>query len=132
MTTTDPGRTRRPHGALKHAVVDLLVTADRPLSAREIADGLADHDRAPSLTTVFTVLDRLGRTGEVRRDTLPTGGYAFSAVRRDPAESASRMLETLMRSEDRSGALVSFAGALVDEDLHALRQALEAAERKAR
>lgn len=130
--TPEPTRTRRPHGALKHAVVDLLVASDRPLSAREIADHLADRDRPPSLTTVFTVLDRLCRSGEVRRDTVASGSYVFGAVRRDPGESATQMLETLMRSEDRSGALVSFAGSLVDEDLHVLRQAVEAAERKAR
>lgn len=117
---------RRPHGALKTAVREALVAADRPLSAREIADHLTGH--TPSLTTVFTVLDRLRRAGEVERSRLDAGGYVFSVARNPAGDAAREMLDSLVRASDRGGALVAFAGSLRDEDLRVLKRALERAQ----
>lgn len=118
---TTPAR-RRPHGALKAAVLEVLVAGDQPLTAREIAEKLSGD---PSLTTVFTVLDRLRRSGDVERTRLDTGGYVFAPARAAAGEAAREMIDSLVRANDRGGALVAFAGALRDEDLHVLRRALD-------
>jgi hypothetical protein len=72
------------------------------------------------LTTVLTVLDRLHRSGEVEKSKVD-GELRFCVARHDAATVADDMLEALLRSKDRTGALLSFAGSLSPEDLSVLR-----------
>lgn len=113
---------RRRHGALRDEVLALLLHAEGPLTARRITDTLAGADGGtPVLTTVLTVLDRLHRAGEVDKARAETGELLFSVARHDAGVAAGDMLEALMRSDDRTGALLSFAGNLNAEDLAVLR-----------
>ena len=58
-------------GALERAVLGVLWDAAGSLAARDVLAGLARRDGEPrelAVTTVLTVLDRLGRKGLVRRE----------------------------------------------------------------
>lgn len=120
MTNPDD-RSRRRHGALRDEVLGVLVHAPEALTARQVVDLLGQRDgRVPALTTVLTVLDRLHRSGEVEKSKIE-GELRFCVARHDAAAVADDMLEALLRSEDRTGALLSFAGGLSPEDLSVLR-----------
>lgn len=119
---TNPDRSRRRHGALRDEILGVLVHAQEALTARRIVDLLGERDgHAPALTTVLTVLDRLHRSGEVEKDKVE-GELRFSVARHEAATVADDMLEALLRSKDRGGALLSFAGGLSPEDLAVLRR----------
>lgn len=116
---------RRRHGALKDSILGLLLHAEGAMTARQVVDALTEPaGQAPALTTVLTVLDRLHRGGEVTK-IREDGELRFAISRQDSATVADDMLEALLRSKDRTGALLSFAGALDPEDLDALRALVE-------
>lgn len=122
MTGTSPSEGRRRHGALRDEVLRTLLHAPGTLTARQVSDALARADgTAPALTTILTVLDRLHRAGEVIKEQGPSGELQFTVARQEAAAVADDMLESLLRSKDRTGALLSFAGSLDPEDLDALR-----------
>jgi hypothetical protein len=77
------------------------------------------------MTSIFTVLERLRRAGVVERTTGPEGELEFSLVRVKSPQTAQAMLDQLLRSDDRSGALSRFAGSLDADDVAVLRRALE-------
>lgn len=120
---------RRPHGALKATVVDILLRSDRALSAQEVRRRFTEADGVPALTTVLTVLDRLRRAGEVERST-GTDDDVFALSSADSDIAAETMLDTLLRTSDRSGALMRFAGALDAQDTDVLRRALQSRTRR--
>jgi Fe2+ or Zn2+ uptake regulation protein len=113
---------RRARGALKAELETLLSRASGPMTARELHESFGDD--APPMTSIFTVLERLRRAGAVERTPGPEGELEFSLVRTDPPQAAQAMLEELLRSDDRTGALSRFAGSLAAEDAAALRAAL--------
>jgi hypothetical protein len=114
---------RRPRGALKADLEARLSRADGPMTARALhATFGADP---PPMTSIFTVLERLRRAGVVQRGTGPDGELEFSLVRTQSPRTAQAMLEELLRSDDRSGALSRFAVSLGAADAAVLRQALE-------
>ncbi|WGL51271.1 BlaI/MecI/CopY family transcriptional regulator [Nocardioides sp. BP30] len=122
MTTAEHDGGRRRHGALRDEVLGVLLHSPGSLTAREVADRLAEAGGpVPAITTVLTVLDRLRRSGEVEKAKVG-GELRFSVARHDADLTADDMLAALLRSKDRTGALLSFAGALSDEDLAALRR----------
>jgi hypothetical protein len=86
-------------------------------------------DDPPPMTSIFTVLERLRRAGVVARHEGPEGELEFTLVRTDPPRAAQAMLEELLRSGDRSGALSRFAGSLDAGDAAVLRRALENGDR---
>lgn len=118
---------RRARGALKAEIEARLSHADGPLTARELHASFGDD--APQMTSIFTVLDRLRRSGVVERRHGPDGELEFSLVRTDPPRTAQAMLEELLRTDDRSGALSRFAGSLDADDAAVLRRALAEGER---
>lgn len=130
MTDHD-SRQRRPHGALKATVLDILLRRGEPMSAQQVRQSFPEGAQ-PALTTVLTVLDRLRQSGEVERTQSPDGEHEFRPTATDSRDAAVSMLDTLLRSNDRSGALLSFAGSLDATDVEVLRQALEARSRKQR
>ena len=117
-------------GELEQAVLDCLWELDAAsgpeasgASGREVHARLAGRDLA--YTTVMTVLDRLVGKGVVVRE---REGRAFRyAPRLDRAAmTAELMREALaVTGADRGQALVSFVGEASDEDLEALRRALD-------
>jgi hypothetical protein len=114
---------RRARGALKAELETRLSRAPGPVTARDLHESFGDD--APPMTSIFTVLERLRRAGVVERAAGPEGELEFSLVRTDPPRTAQAMLEELLRSDDRTGALSRFAGSLGAEDAAALRRALE-------
>lgn len=118
---------RRARGALKAELEARLSRADGPLTARALHESFGAD--APPMTSIFTVLDRLRRAGVVERTTGAEGELEFSLVRITSPQTAQAMLEELLRSDDRSGALSWFAGSLGAEDADALRRALEEGHR---
>jgi hypothetical protein len=114
---------RRARGALKAELETRLSRADGPMTARALHESFGADP--PPMTSIFTVLERLRRAGVVERTTGPEGELEFSIVRVDSPQTAQAMLEQLLRSDDRSGALSRFAGSLDAADVAVLRRALE-------
>ena len=115
---------RRPRGALRGEILALLLASDRPRTATELRADFSGDGATPALATVLTVLERLRRSGEVVRGTTPGGELTFRAVRDASTSTAEAMLADLLRTQDRTGALLRFAGSLDDEDAEVLRRAL--------
>jgi Fe2+ or Zn2+ uptake regulation protein len=118
---------RRPRGALKAEIEARLSRADGPLTARTLHESFGAD--APPMTSIFTVLERLRRAGVVERVTGPDGELEFTLVLTESPQTAQAMLEELLRTDDRSGALSRFAGSLDADDAAALRRALADGER---
>lgn len=94
------------------------------LTAREVLDR-CDEPR-PALTTVLTVLERLGRKGVVVRDAVADAPLRFRPVRSRDDHAASLMESALAASSDREAALLRFTGSLASDDLEALQRAIAA------
>lgn len=116
---------RRPHGALKTTVLEIVLHAERPLTAQEIRGKFDASGHVPALSTVLTVLDRLRRQGVVTRATGEGGDYEFGPAAATSERAAHSMLDMLLSSADRGGALTRFAGSLDAEDLEVLRSAID-------
>jgi predicted transcriptional regulator len=109
-------------GELERAVMDVLWQADEPLAATDVQAALADRELA--VTTVLTVLDRLGRKHLVHR------ARAGRAYRYTPATSrasviAQTMLDALGSTDDRGAALARFIESVDADDADLLRAALD-------
>lgn len=120
------GTTRREPGALKRAVMRTLWDSPEPLSANEVRASLGREGTTPALTTVLTVLERLGASGEVVRHREGGQESRFEPARPESAATADAMLEALLSSHDRAGALLKFTGSLDSSDAALLRKALGA------
>lgn len=111
-----------PLGDLERAVMDTLWAADRPLTAREVQDALAERELAT--TTVLTVLTRLERKGLVARAKEGRSHrYRPTAGRED--HIAALMRDVLDGAPDRSAALARFIGSVPPDDRSTLRDLLE-------
>jgi predicted transcriptional regulator len=114
-------------GELERAVMDVLWGAGPPLTARQVAEGLASRELA--LTTVLTVLSRLEAKGYLARTRDGRAHhYAPTSTREDHV--AVLMHEVLGAASDRTAALARFAGQVSREDAEALQAALAAALRR--
>jgi predicted transcriptional regulator len=113
-------------GALERAVLGVLWDAPGPLAARDVLAGLARRDGEPrelAVTTVLTVLDRLGRKGLVRRERSGRAHLYQAAVSRADYV-ADLMVEALGQAPDRGAALTRFLGSVGPADADHLRRAL--------
>ncbi|MBQ1081035.1 MULTISPECIES: BlaI/MecI/CopY family transcriptional regulator [unclassified Nocardiopsis] len=116
MSNTVPGL-----GSLESAVMAVLWAAGRPLSVREVVDGLAE--REPAYTTISTVLENLRRKEWVDRER--TGRLWFYRALRDRAShAADRMHGALDDSGDSQVALLRFVDRMDPRDLDLLRDLL--------
>ncbi|MFO7193582.1 BlaI/MecI/CopY family transcriptional regulator [Thermocrispum agreste] len=106
---------------LERAVMDVLWSADRPLTARDVQQALSD--RALATTTVLTVLGRLERKGLVSR---AKAGRAYQYRPRSSREEhiAELMRDVLDAAPDRAAALASFLGTVPPDDRKTLRDLL--------
>jgi predicted transcriptional regulator len=119
------GQRSRPRGQLEQAVLDALWSADDDgLTARAVLDAVAEP--RPALTTVLTVLERLGRKGIVVRQERPDAPLRFRATRSRADHAASLMESARAATSDREAALLRFTGSLASDDLEALRRAVDA------
>jgi predicted transcriptional regulator len=114
----------RAKGELRTAVLRILWSADRPLTAKEIRAAFGPDETMPAITTLLTVLDRLGGSGLVDRAPSHVGESVFSASAPESEYAADAMLSALMNADDTSAALLRFAGELDDSHLELLRAAL--------
>lgn len=109
-------------GELERAVIEALWAADGPVTAREVAEALAGRDLA--LTTVLTVLGRLEDKGMVIRSRAGRA-HTYRAAASRAEHTAGLMRQVLDEAGDRQDALARFIGTVSDEDVAALRRALE-------
>lgn len=120
----------RAKGELRTAVLRVLWAADRPLTAKEIRAAFGPDAPLPAITTLLTVLDRLGSSGLVDRSPSDTGESVFSASAPESDYTADAMLSALMNADDTSAALLRFAGELDEGHLEILRSALNSRSKK--
>lgn len=114
----------RAKGELRTAVLRILWAAARPLTAKEIRASFGPDESMPAITTLLTVLDRLGSSGLVDRAPSDIGESVFSASAPESEYTADAMLTALMTADDTSAALLRFAGELDEGHLEILRSAL--------
>lgn len=108
-------------------MLDTLWSVDVGLTARQVLDAFPEP--RPALTTVLTVLDRLGRKGQVEREQHEDAPLTFRATSTREATTASLMSDALAAAADREAALLQFTGSLASDDLDVLRRALDARAR---
>jgi predicted transcriptional regulator len=113
----------RGFGHLEREVMRAIWRAEQPVTGREIANSLATHQEL-AYTTVITVVDRLREKGYLgrRRDGR---SYRYHPLVAEEDYASALMEQVLDDSEDRSGALLRFAGRLTAEEADALRTALQ-------
>lgn len=122
----------RARGELRTAVLRILWSSEAPLTAKQIRASFTGDEPAPAITTLLTILDRLGTSGLVDRAPSPAGESVFSASAPESQYTAEAMLASLLAADDTSAALLRFAGELDDGHLEILRSALKSRPRKAK
>lgn len=113
----------RTFGELESRIMDVVWSAERPLSVQDVADQV---DGSPAYTTVITVIERLRAKGWVQRH-REGRAFRYQATSSRGQYTARLMGQLLHDSRDRPGALLSFAGQLDPADAQALRDALDRA-----
>lgn len=108
-------------GHLEQAVLRVLWDHPAGMTARDLLTELDGRELA--MTTVLTVLDRLGRKGLVTRHGDVRPHRYVAAVQRDDY-IAELMLDALGQAPDRSAALARFLGRVSDDDSDHLRRLL--------
>lgn len=116
MSNTVPGL-----GALESAVMEVLWTAGRPTSVREVVEGLTD--REPAYTTISTVLENLRRKDWVERERIGRLWF-YRALRDRASHAADRMQGALDDSGDPQVALLRFVDRMDPRNLDVLRELL--------
>lgn len=102
---------RRAPGSLESEVLATLWAAQRPVTAGEVVDALAD---GLAYNTVQTILTRLYAKGAVRREQLGRA-HAYTPVLDDAGLAANRMHAMLDRGGDHVAVLSRFVGTLTPE-----------------
>jgi predicted transcriptional regulator len=115
----------RNRGELEADVMNVLWDAPGPLTAREVQEAFTV--KVPAITTVITVLDRMRTKGSVVREATAGRSYIFSAARSRVVEITETMSTALHGADDRTAALLLFAGSLSEDDRQFLRSAIEPA-----
>ena len=110
-----------PTGQLERAVLDVLWESTAPVTAKDVVTALSARDLA--VTTVLTVLDRLGRKGLVDRERDGRAHRYRAAISREDYV-ADLMLEALGQAPNRDAALTRFLGGVSTAEAEHLRQLL--------
>jgi len=114
-------------GELERAVMEVLWSADGPLTARAVAEALPDRELAQ--TTVLTVLSRLEKKGVVRRN-RDGRAHRYAAVASREDHVAGLMRDVLGTAPDKTAALARFVGSVSEDEAAALAEALRRARRQ--
>lgn len=112
----------RGFGDLEGAIMELLWSATRPMSVREVRESLSGQ-REYAYTTVMTVMDNLHTKQWLTRH-QEGRAYLYRPVASREAYVAELMREALRDSDDRSAAFMHFVTAITPEDAQSLRAAL--------
>ena len=109
-------------GELERKVLDVLWSADGPMTPRQVHDVLAS-ERDLAYTTIMTILVRLWQKGIVSRE---RDGRAFAYAPHDSREEhvAARMREVLAAASDANAALGHFVRDLDTKKRSQLRRLL--------
>lgn len=118
----------RKLGELEARIMDLLWTANRPVSVREVREILATR-RPLAYTTVMTVMDTLHGKGWLLRD-REGRAYIYRPASSREDYVAELMHDALSASADHAAALVRFTEQLNEEESTALRNALRRMARR--
>lgn len=109
-------------GELEQAIMEIVWSAEGPVTGREVVDALT-RSRPVVYTTVLTVMDRLARKGILKKH--PTGrAHTYQAVQSREAYTAQRMASLLGTSGDPTAVLLRFVEQLPPEHTAKLRAAL--------
>jgi len=106
-------------GELEKAVMAVLWDAPDGATAQEVRAALGEP--VPAVTTVLTVLTRLGKKGMVRRDDRGKAHTYFAARSREEFLSGL-MADALGQADDRGAVLARFIGSMAADDADALRR----------
>ncbi|WP_331753511.1 BlaI/MecI/CopY family transcriptional regulator (plasmid) [Streptomyces sp. NBC_00637] len=112
-------------GDLEAEIMDRLWTWRRPASVREICDDI-NTTRPVAYTTVMTVAGILHSKGWLLR-TKEGRAWLYTPERSREAYAAALMEDGLGVSKDRPTALLHFVEGMSEEEITALRQALDSA-----
>jgi predicted transcriptional regulator len=111
-------------GELEQAIMEVVWSADRAVTGREVVDELA-RSRPVVYTTVLTVMDRLVRKGILEK--YPNGkAHTYRAVQSRETYTAQRMASLLGSGGDPAAVLLRFVEQLPPEQATRLRAALQA------
>lgn len=118
----------RGFGQLEAVIMDIVWSADAPVSVREVRERL-ETQRVIAYTTVLTVMDNLHGKGWLVRQ---REGRAFRyQARMTREEYAARLMrEALQSGEDHAAVFVRFLDDISSEESEALRAALRRRSRK--
>jgi predicted transcriptional regulator len=109
-------------GELEQAIMQVVWSAEGPVTGREVVDQLT-RSRPVVYTTVLTVMDRLARKGILQKH--PTGkAHTYQAVQSREAYTAQRMASLLGTGGDPTAVLLRFVEQLPPEHTAKLRAAL--------
>lgn len=114
----------RLHGELEMAIMNVLWSTDETLTVRDIRDRF--EIPTPAITTLTTVVERLRAKDWVTVTEMPRA-KAYGATRSREAHTAELMTAALAAADDRSAALLHFAGTLSSPERAALRRAVQLA-----
>ena len=106
---------------------DAKAAKTEPLSSQQVLEALKPGGEL-ALTTVLTVLSRLGDKGLVVREPGEGRSLVFAAAQSREAHNADLMLRIIDTSENPALAFSHFASGLNPEQLAQLRQSLNATE----
>jgi predicted transcriptional regulator len=112
-------------GDLEAAIMEVVWSADRAITVREIRDRL-DREPAPAYNTVLTVTEILYRKGWLAREKHGKAFCYWPAASRDDY-TARLMDEALDSATDRTAALVHFMESMTPQEMTEIRRALDAA-----
>lgn len=112
----------RSFGELEADIMRLVWERGEPVTVRSLVDTL-NESRTLAYTTVITVTERLREKGLLTRTRFGKS-YRYTATISADDYSARLMAQVLDASDDRSGALMRFAGQLNPTEADALRAAL--------
>lgn len=108
-------------GELEQAVMHILWDRPEGATAREVLSAMPSRDLA--LTTIMTVLGRLGKKGLVSRNES-VRPHRYHAVTSREDYIAGTMLEALGQAPDRQAVLTRFLGSVSDTDPDLVRNLL--------
>jgi predicted transcriptional regulator len=116
---------RLGRGELEKQVLDVLWSAERPVTPRQVHDQLS-KSRKLAYTTTLTILVRLHKKGLLARE--PAGrAFVYRALVSRDQLAAERMNDALTSAGDASLALAHFVESLPANQVHELRTALRRA-----
>lgn len=112
----------RTFGDLEASIMDVVWDEPQPVTVRQIVDRL-EATKGVAYTTTITVVERLRAKGWLTRH-REGRAFRYAATRSRSEYTARLMSDVLDASDDRSAALLSFAGQLDPRDAVSLRRAL--------